>query len=569
MIRQCRFLEIEMAVVVPSDSRITSTASDLLEYPRTVKSVTVVTSPSVDLEQRAYARTLRETLFLLIGVGVVIRIVRLILPSPIWGDEAMLALNFLNRDYLGLTHFLDNGQVAPVLFLWVERFVVHSLGTADWALRLVPFIASTGGLLLVWDFARRTVSPLAAVLAVGILAVSVWPVSMAATVKPYAGDLFWSALLLSLAARWYNRPDRLWPLFGLVATVPIALASSYPAVFVAGGISLYLLVRARQERWLARGMFLLFNLAMLATFVLTYAMVGQAQIDPTAGTTGSFMMWYWRNGFPPDSILQVPLWFIECNTGRMFAYPIGDANWGSSLTTLIFLVGIWQCWRDGNRSLLAVCLVPFFLNLIAAFLGKYPYAGCCRLSQHLAPAICLLVGVGWASLLERFGFRRFEQVQLVRWAAGFLIVLGTVGLIYRCVKVDHDPVARFGSHLFNELNDELQPGDRIVIQDLSACDISTQWYLKRFGDRLIEVRPGEPLPQADRLWLISMASDDPPVEKHRQFLKRGEEWKAGGTFSYSVRPDASTGQNAWWFTTVTCMLHPDDMRPSPRLNVVP
>src|ERR1700722_9171530 len=99
-----------------------------------------------DMEPRAYAKALRRILALLVGVGVAIRLVRLFIPYPIWDDEARLALNLLDRDYSGLTRQLDNYQVAPVLFLWIERFAVVTIGTQDWALRLVPFLAAIGGL---------------------------------------------------------------------------------------------------------------------------------------------------------------------------------------------------------------------------------------------------------------------------------------------------------------------------------------------------------------------------------------------------------------------------------------
>src|SRR5581483_12486694 len=79
-----------------------------------------------DLEPRAYARAARRVLVLLVAVGVAARLARLLIPSAIWGDEAMLALNF-SRDYAGLTKHLDYAQVAPVLFLWAERFAMVTL----------------------------------------------------------------------------------------------------------------------------------------------------------------------------------------------------------------------------------------------------------------------------------------------------------------------------------------------------------------------------------------------------------------------------------------------------------
>jgi hypothetical protein len=530
---------------------------------------TALTSKQTDIEPRAYARTMRRILGLLVGVGVAIRIVRLVIPSPIWGDEAMLALNFLERDYAGLTQYLDYAQVAPVFFLWAERFVLVTIGAEDWAIRLVPFLASVGGLLLFWDFARRTVTPTAAAIAVGILAVSVWPVSMAATVKPYSSDLFWSAVLLSLAARWHQRPERLWPLILLAAMVPIALGSSYPAVFVAGGVSLYLLPVAWKAKRSWKVWFAIYNLAMLASFATIFATVGRAQVDPTKGTTGSFMRSYWSNGFPPESLSDWPLWLLETNTGRMFAYPMGDSRGGSSLTTLLFLAGIWWCWRNGSRPLLIVCLVPFALNLAAAIVGKYPYAGCCRLSQHLAPAICLLAGVGWAYALELYAPLRTDRLKHVRRIAGFLIIFGTANLIFRCVKIDHDPYARFCSRFYSELKLEFQPGDRIVVRNSALWDSNVQWYIKRFGDCVTELREGDSIPQAERLWVITWGVDHAPRESHQQLIDAAKGWKQQETFTYIIRPDTANKDTVWWYMSVTCLVQPGDTRPASLLNVSP
>ncbi len=523
----------------------------------------------VDMESRGETWAMQNIALLLICVGVAIRIVRLVMPSPIWGDEAMLALNFLDRDYAGLTRFLDNGQVAPVLFLWAERFVVANLGTQDWEIRLVPFLASIAGLLLFWDFARRTVPAAAATIAVGLMAVSVWPVSMAATAKPYAGDLFWTALLLVLAVRWRQAPERIWPLAALATLVPFALGSSYPVVFVAGGVSLYLLPAIWNAGRIQKTWFAIYNLMLLATFAAIYATVGQAQVDPTQGTTGSYMMWYWRNGFPPESVWEWPVWFLQANTGRMYAYPLGDANFGSTATTLLVLTGIWSCWRHGNRSLLVLCFAPFLLNLLAAFLGKYPYAGCCRLSQHLAPAICLLAGVGWASALELYSPWKMDRLAKVKWVAGLLIVMGTVGLIHRCIKVDHDPIARFSARLYQELAAEIQPGDSIVICDRAGWDPNTLWYIKRFGNAVIELRSGERLPPSDRIWLITMSADESSKCSHQLFVESDKAWRPQETFTYTIRSNSGDEISEWQYMSVTCLVHPGDNRPAPRFNMVP
>ena len=75
-------------------------------------------------------------------------------------------------------------------------------------------------------------------LAVAVLATSFYPIRHGAEIKPYASDLLAALILLALAVEWLRSPrsSRWW--WALTAFVPVLLALSYPAVFVAGGIGL-------------------------------------------------------------------------------------------------------------------------------------------------------------------------------------------------------------------------------------------------------------------------------------------------------------------------------------------
>src|ERR1700733_14920849 len=84
---------------------------------------------------------LRLALAATILAGLCWRAVRYVLQFPIWGDEAMLLLNILDRDYAGLTQHLDYSQVAPLLFLWLEKTALVLLGSASWSVHLFPMLA--------------------------------------------------------------------------------------------------------------------------------------------------------------------------------------------------------------------------------------------------------------------------------------------------------------------------------------------------------------------------------------------------------------------------------------------
>ena len=347
-------------------------------------------------------KILRWLAVALIAVGVLGRLVRYFLPFPIWGDEAFVCFNLLHRDFAGLTHGLEYAQVAPILFLWGELATVRLLGFSEHAMRLLPLLAGLASLALFWRLARSTVPPLAAVIAVGLLAAARWPISMGTFVKPYSGDLLMALVLLVLAVEWLRRPQQLRWLVVLALAAPVALAASYPAVFVAGAVSLALLPTAWRSGWAGRGLFVAYNLLVAATFLGTYWLVVRTQLDPGNGSVSQYLQTYWADAFPPASPWPLLKWLALVHTGQMMAYPVGGSDGLSTVTFLLFTFGVWTWWKGGRRSLLVLWLAPFALNLLAAVLHRYPYGASCRLCQHLAPAVCLLAGTGIAALVERF-----------------------------------------------------------------------------------------------------------------------------------------------------------------------
>ena len=274
------------------------------------------------------ARLLARVGLVLLVFGVFWRLFRYAMALPIWGDEAMLLVNYQVRDYADLFGPIDYCQIAPLLFHVAEMTVVQLLGTSEWAVRLPPQLGSLVGLGLFWLLARLTLRPTARVLAVGVLAVAIWPATTGSLTKPYSWDmLFGTAFLIPLAA-WLNDRTRRWPLAVLCTLAPVGLTGSYPAVFVAGGVWVALArpVWRGQDRW-QQVLLLLYGLLVAGTFLAHYEFVGKAHLaSATYGiSTQDGMNSYWAkaNAFPPTDPLKLLFWIPTTFLGEIFAYPIG------------------------------------------------------------------------------------------------------------------------------------------------------------------------------------------------------------------------------------------------------
>ncbi|WP_165071003.1 hypothetical protein [Paludisphaera rhizosphaerae] len=366
--------------------------------------------------------------WMLVALGVAVRLVRFLVDYPIWHDEAFLAASLWDRNFLELARPLEYGQVAPWMFLVIERLFVLALGYNELTLRLFPTLCSIASVVVFRHLASRVVRGWGLVLATGILAAAWYPIRHGNEIKPYGSDLLAALLILTFAVEYLRRPESArWWWIG-AAALPLLLAVSYPAVFVAGGV-----VAAAAPAILLRGnnrvrvAWTAYGAVLLASFLTIYLAATSAQ-QQAMGT--HYREGYWKESFPPlDQPAWIPVWLIDQHAGNLMAYPVGERKGGSSGTLICALVGLLALWRSGRKTLAATLTAPFALGIVAAFLGKYPYGGEARIVQYLAPSACLAAGLGMAVAASRI--RRPSLAARVPRLLLTAMVLLAVGLMVK------------------------------------------------------------------------------------------------------------------------------------------
>jgi hypothetical protein len=469
--------------------------------------------------EKENAGRLRWLALALVLIGVGWRFARYLLRFPVWGDEAMLLVNYFSKGYLDLLGSIDNCQVAPILFHWIELTAVRWLGTSELAVRLPAFLACLGSLALFWRLARLTLPPLGHAFAVGILSVSIWPATMGSLTKPYAFDLFFSLALLVPAVTWLARPERLAPLVVLVLVVPIAIASSYPSVFIAGAIGLVLVPTVWRTRGLRTlSLFGLYAFLLIGTFFVHYWFVSVPHMASSIQDTNTItsMRQYWGEGFLPSlgKPLQVVKWLLLAHTGQIAAYPLGAASGGSIVTVAMSLVGLVWLWRRGQTRLVLLVLAAFGLWFVAGALRKYPYGASCRLAQHVAPFYCLLAGLGVAVLVLRVREER------VRWRTalqvlGVLALIGIGGTVRDFLKPYRDEDARWARQVVEDLMERAGDDPVLVAQEDRAIIAVLQWQLRGHGAHPLsdpDIAWPRPARMCSSLWVVSYGDLDPVAE---------------------------------------------------------
>jgi len=389
---------------------------------------------------------IRNRLFLLgvcmVTINILWRLVRYTMHFPLWPDEGMVAMNFVDHGFWDIAnparHYYV--QVAPLFFWWTELAVTKIMGLSDWSLRFLPFAAGICGMLLFYRLSTRLLPAREALLAVAVFASSQYPVRYATEVKPYSLDLLASVIITCLGLwLWQQRTSiRAWLAFAFACS--FALWWSFTSVFVAGGVMLALLppvLRAGEWKWIKFWIFT--GVLLTASFVLSLLVFTL----PMKSGMG-FLYGIWASAFPPlDRPWVIPWWLLTTHSGILLAYPIGGHNFGSLFTLILVITGVLVLWRR-NHWKVWFLLAPAAMSLLAAFLKLYPYGASARTNQHLAPAICLLAGVGLMGLLKAsFTAKRIPSVMIYVVATfGAIAVFGVVDSAVRPYFTIYDALRR-------------------------------------------------------------------------------------------------------------------------------
>jgi len=84
--------------------------------------------------------TQRFVLSALFIIAIILAGIQFLSDRGVWLDEAVLTLNLIHRNAVGLFRPLDYNGVAPVLFLLIQKAFISLVPRSDYALKVFPLI---------------------------------------------------------------------------------------------------------------------------------------------------------------------------------------------------------------------------------------------------------------------------------------------------------------------------------------------------------------------------------------------------------------------------------------------
>ena len=486
---------------------------------------------------------------LLVLAGCAARLNHLASNRSLWLDESMLGMNILYLPWRRLVGPLDYRQAAPVGFLLLERLVVTLLGPSEWTLRLVPFLAGCAALPLTWALAKRLVRPGPALVALGIVAMSIPAIYFAAEVKQYSGDLLACVGLLLLAARYREEPDDHGRFRALLAAGMLAPWFSHPATFVLAATGLVLALEAVKRRRIES----VFPLALLAAgWSASFGILWVISLSRDPARDSLIGYWAGLGCFPPTSLWAQPGWILS-TASRIARDTVGLPI--PALAVVLAAAGLSSLLAGPRRVWGALFVLLFSIAFGASALRLMPL--CDRLALYLVPVVALLLAaaVDQVSASTWYADRRSRRV----FQAAAIAVLAVTAIRYPWRRVVEPPARDHLRPVLEALARRTAPGDVVLVHYRAWAATSLysrlldlpDLHARRFGnwpasDKAPRSRRGPvglvaELPANGRTWFVSVQASRREGEDNRAIL---DAFRRRGRQLDSIE---SSGAGAWLF----------------------
>ena len=402
----------------------------------------------------------------LLLAGAVLRVRQYLTGRSLWVDEAMLALNIVEREFAGMFQPLDYDQGAPIGFLLVEKVFHLVLGRGELALRLFPLLVGLLSLGLFYLLLRRVTSTAGLLTALALFAFNPRLIYYSSEVKQYILDAAVAILLLWLAAPVLDASPRRKGLAVLAVAGLIALWFSHPALFVLAGIGLALVLLALQRRdlsslWLTLAMGVLWLLELGLLYVLILGDLSR----------NDYMREYWQGAFLPMPLWSDPAWFgraLDQNIGVQFGIP-----YAVFFVFVLMLIGWVMLFLQHRGFALAVACTAL-VTLLASAWQLYPVFE--RMILFLVPVGLVLLGKAVEALYRSLQKYRFAGVIPALVLAGFLLY----GPVVTSVQSFIEP--KYFEHIrptMEHLRDSWKEGDVLYIS--SGALPAFRYYAPVYG----------------------------------------------------------------------------------------
>ena len=412
--------------------------------------------------------TLDRISFVIIGFGILVRLVQYLFNRSLWNDEAALALNIVNRSYAELLQPLDYNQGAPLGFLIVEKLAVQLLGNNEYALRLFPLVSSIASLFLFYQLAKKCLRKQAVPIALTLFVGLEYLLYFASEVKQYSTDVAVAILCSTIGVSLNQKRVETSQVIAYALGGAIAVWFSHPAIFVLAGVGIYHILSSWQQKNRDK---LVIGLAIASIWLLSFA--GLYFLSLRNLGESEYLLRSWTNKYAfPTSIFDINWSYLRYI--KLFKDPLGFPEPWVAVPRLVCLVGFISLWYR-RKQILFTLISPFLMTLLAGYLQKYPFHS--RLVVFLTPFFILGIAEGSYLIWQKTRKNKFTALVGVLIIC-LLLAVPVANASHRLVEPQTKQEIK---QVMSYVKSHQQPGD--VIYVYQRAEYQFRYYAAKYGYR--------------------------------------------------------------------------------------
>jgi hypothetical protein len=342
----------------------------------------------------------------LLAAGVLLSLFQFLYNRSLWADEAMLALNIIQRNAFELLQPLDYEQVAPILFLQIEKLFSTILPNTEYGLRIFPLLCFWASIYFFYKIVKIQLNnTYAIIIALSLFVFNGILIYYSSEIKQYMTDVLVLLTLFYLVQKDYKKEKNKFYIMGIVGALAIFLSNVAPIILLTCGLCLlydeFFITKRRRIMplsvvfvvWL--GVFLVYYIFFIYEHPLKESMIGM-----------------WERAFLPFDSFQNFLHFSLVTQKWFFPMFLVDNKIIKIVLFLSLNVGIVNLIRRRKSKLIILTCLPLLLHLFLSSIQLYPFAA--RFVLYILPGIIIIFSIGFRDM-STFLFDKLRITKYKLW----------------------------------------------------------------------------------------------------------------------------------------------------------
>lgn len=354
---------------------------------------------------------------LILFSGVILSLIQFIYNRSLWFDEAMLALNIINKNSLELLKPLDYFQSSPILFLQIEKIFSYLIPNSEFGLKLFPFISYLLSLFLFYKIIKVIHQNYYTIIfSLSLFVFNITLIYYSSEVKQYMTDAFVLTSVYYLLLKKYKNESYKYYFLCIVGVFSIFLSDATPIIlFTTGFYLLFDIYRHKKKHFLQ---LTVISIAWVISFLLYYFLFVHNN------AIKDYLITYWENFgvFMPANPFKSEFYNFLDSKGYMIVSSLFRFDRNGIFLIFFILAGIVSFIRKIRTDIIILTIMPVILHLLLSGFKLYPFDK--RLILYICPCVIIFCSFGFNYLTKILLSKlKIESVKLLAISIPLLMFL--------------------------------------------------------------------------------------------------------------------------------------------------